>query len=334
MENSVGIIANPASGKDIRRFVAHASTFDNQEKINILVRVFSGLEAFGVNKVYALADPFGLVILAYEKSKSRIPLVLSDFPLENSSQDSTQAASWMVQQSVACIITLGGDGTNRVVAKASANTPLLPLSTGTNNVFPSMTEGTLAGIAAAAVSAGIDQVETAIVQKRCLHIYKNENKIDLALIDAVIYADLFRGSGAIWDPGKILGLILAERHAAVIGAAAIANSLDVPTEKAQAGIWVEVGGEAPIVMVPFAPGLILPIPIKAVHWLSVGDRVPLHEQGATLALDGERDLYIREQDHFEVCVSDQGPRVVMVDQVLEIARQNRFFHKIKEVASH
>ncbi|MDI9377286.1 MAG: ATP-NAD kinase, partial [Synergistota bacterium] len=31
----VGIIANPASGKDIRRLVAHGSVFDNIEKVNI-----------------------------------------------------------------------------------------------------------------------------------------------------------------------------------------------------------------------------------------------------------------------------------------------------------
>jgi hypothetical protein len=29
---SVGIIANPASGKDIRRLVAYGTVFDNQEK--------------------------------------------------------------------------------------------------------------------------------------------------------------------------------------------------------------------------------------------------------------------------------------------------------------
>ena len=38
----VGIIANPASGKDIRRLVAHGSTFDNNEKINIVRRVLLG----------------------------------------------------------------------------------------------------------------------------------------------------------------------------------------------------------------------------------------------------------------------------------------------------
>ena len=35
----VGIIANPSSGNDIRRLVAHGSAFDNNEKINIVRRV-------------------------------------------------------------------------------------------------------------------------------------------------------------------------------------------------------------------------------------------------------------------------------------------------------
>ena len=46
----VGIIANPASGKDIRRLVAHGSTFDNNEKINIVRRVLLGLDAAGVRR--------------------------------------------------------------------------------------------------------------------------------------------------------------------------------------------------------------------------------------------------------------------------------------------
>ncbi len=35
MTTTVGVIANPAAGKDIRRLVAHGSVFDNNEKINI-----------------------------------------------------------------------------------------------------------------------------------------------------------------------------------------------------------------------------------------------------------------------------------------------------------
>ena len=32
---SIGIIANPQSGKDIRRLVSYATTIDNNEKVNI-----------------------------------------------------------------------------------------------------------------------------------------------------------------------------------------------------------------------------------------------------------------------------------------------------------
>jgi predicted polyphosphate/ATP-dependent NAD kinase len=45
---TVGIIANPASGKDIRRLVAHGSVFNNLEKVNIVRRALLGLQAIGV----------------------------------------------------------------------------------------------------------------------------------------------------------------------------------------------------------------------------------------------------------------------------------------------
>ena len=57
----VGIIANPASGKDIRRLVAHGSAFDNNEKINIVRRVLLGLDAAGVTRVAHLPDEYGIV---------------------------------------------------------------------------------------------------------------------------------------------------------------------------------------------------------------------------------------------------------------------------------
>ena len=58
--NTVGIIANPASGKDIRRLVAHGTTFDNDEKVNIVRRVLLGLEAVGVEHVWIMPDSFGI----------------------------------------------------------------------------------------------------------------------------------------------------------------------------------------------------------------------------------------------------------------------------------
>ena len=35
MNRTIGVIANPASGKDIRRLVSYATTIDNNEKVNI-----------------------------------------------------------------------------------------------------------------------------------------------------------------------------------------------------------------------------------------------------------------------------------------------------------
>ena len=46
------------------------------------------------------------------------------------------------------LVVLGGDGTQRAVAKAWRDAPLVPLSTGTNNVFPLHVEATAAGLAA------------------------------------------------------------------------------------------------------------------------------------------------------------------------------------------
>ena len=48
---TVGIIANPASGKDIRRLVAYGTVFDNQEKVNIVRRVLLALSGTGVGRV-------------------------------------------------------------------------------------------------------------------------------------------------------------------------------------------------------------------------------------------------------------------------------------------
>ncbi len=55
----VGIVANPASGKDIRRLVAHGSVFDNNEKGNILQRILLALDALGVERVSIMPDYYG-----------------------------------------------------------------------------------------------------------------------------------------------------------------------------------------------------------------------------------------------------------------------------------
>ena len=57
---TVGVIANPASGRDIRRLVSGASVFDNGEKGNMVYRLMVGLAAVGVDRVLMMPAASGL----------------------------------------------------------------------------------------------------------------------------------------------------------------------------------------------------------------------------------------------------------------------------------
>ena len=69
-------------------------------------------------------------------------------------RDSQLTAAQFRDQGVGAVIALGGDGTQRDVAKGWRDVPLVPLAVGTNNVFPLQLEATVAGFAAGAVASG------------------------------------------------------------------------------------------------------------------------------------------------------------------------------------
>ena len=148
--SSVGIIANPRAGKDIRRLVAHGSVLDTQEKVYIVRRAVLGLEGAGVDEIVFFPDPasIGPKALSGIEGNRKARIRMLEMSVYDEAADSTRAAALMRDQGVACVIVLGGDGTNRVVTKGCDAMPLVPLSTGTNNAFPRFVESTLAGMAA------------------------------------------------------------------------------------------------------------------------------------------------------------------------------------------
>src|SRR5229473_8607832 len=95
----VGIIANPASGRDIRRLVAYGTVFDNNEKTAIVRRVLLGLEAVGITQVAYLPEhDFGIVPRALDGLSGRSQAFRSSlqaFPLSmpvlSTSADSIRA---------------------------------------------------------------------------------------------------------------------------------------------------------------------------------------------------------------------------------------------------
>ena len=167
---SIGIIANPQSGKDIRRLVSYATTIDNNEKVNICKRITLAAYGLGIEKAVYMPDTFTMgYSVQYQLEDDKMPcceIEVLDFPFDASMIDTIEAARLMEERGVGCVVVLGGDGTSRAAAKSLKKTPMLSISTGTNNVYPQMMEGTVAGMAAAATALMDDPYDVCIHDKR------------------------------------------------------------------------------------------------------------------------------------------------------------------------
>lgn len=319
----VGIIANPASGKDIRRLVAFGSVFDNQEKVRIVRRVLLGLAAVEVDQVCYMPDYFGIV----ERAAARIdvPVKISplQFKIQNSQEDSTRAAEIMARMGAACIVTLGGDGTNRAVVKGTASVPILPISTGTNNVFPAMVEGTIAGLAAGLVASGLVPLSESTLVHTCLEVVVDGQPLDLALVDAVVYDDVFIGSRAVWDMSKVHTVFLNRAAPDNIGLSSIGGLLHPVGPDEPAGLCLELGDSGRPVTVPVAPGMIRKVHVRKQRVIYFDEEVPIRLAPSVLALDGEREVEIRRGQTAAVRLSRSGPKVVDVTRTMMAAMIRR-----------
>jgi predicted polyphosphate/ATP-dependent NAD kinase len=325
--NSVGIIANPASGKDIRRLVAYGICFDNQEKVNIVKRCLLGLAAAGVERVLYMPDYYGIVRRAAEGlgSGRRLPLdiIELDMDMTATQADSSQAADKMYREGVGCLITLGGDGTNRMVAKTCADIPLVPISTGTNNVFPQMLEGTIAGLAAGMVARGLAAYPAVHPSKRLI-ISKNGTAVDMALIDAVVVKDVFIGSRAIWDEKRIRQVVLTRGEPDNIGISSIGGNLHPVGPEDEKGLLIDMGPGSTIAVVPIAPGLIRPVAIRDFRILDIGEQLTISDGPFVIALDGEREVEVGEGEQVTIRLAFDGPKVVDARLALRQAKARSY----------
>lgn len=313
--SAVGLIVNPVAGRDIRRLVGRASLVPHHEKAAIVRRVLQGLGATGVETVLFLADPVGIVAAAVDGT--RPPLAMEPLPYraDGSASDSTEAARQLVRAGVGAIITLGGDGTNRAVAAACGDVPLVAISTGTNNVFPSMVEGTVAGMAAGLVateSVPLEQVvhRTKRIEARCERVH------DFALIDAAACTDPFAGSRAIWDLGRVKSLVLSRAEPWAVGLSSIGGRLRPITADEPAGLYLELGS-GPAVLATLMPGVVARVGVSCYRVLQLDEEVGLEVGAGTLALDGERELAV--DGAAWVRVTANGPRLVDVRAALAAA---------------
>jgi predicted polyphosphate/ATP-dependent NAD kinase len=316
---TVGIVANPASGRDIRRLVAGASVFGNADKAAMVFRLLAGLGAAGVERALMMPAGDGLSRTLQRQLTSRAPharpaLVELDMALTSTASDTTRAVERMCAEGVRAIVVLGGDGTHRVVAKACGDVPICALSTGTNNVFPEMREATIAGIAAGLVATGRAGPE-AVRRAPALVLERDGADPDLALVDVAVTSERFVGARAVWRPDTLRELFVTVADPAAVGLSSLAGMLApgarglhvrLARDRAQAQVELQVA---------LAPGLVTPIAVAGFEALQPGRRVPLAAADGSVALDGEREVERRGEDGATVHLAD-GPLRIDVDAAM------------------
>ncbi|WP_027721779.1 NAD(+)/NADH kinase [Maridesulfovibrio zosterae] len=320
------ILANPASGKDIRRLVAHGSVFDNQEKVRMVRRLILGLERAGVKKVLYMPDSYAIIPRALNSISPSIQVEAIEMPIRNNQTDTTIAAGIMETLGAKSLIVLGGDGTSRVTCKGTLSVPILPLSTGTNNVFPIMCEATIAGLAAGLVACGSLPKEECCYKSCMFDILQDDRLVDIALVDVAVYDDVFLASKAVWHMEKVPQLFLTRCSASSIGLSAIGGQFREILPEEPCGMSLKLGKSASIkVTAPIAPGMFADVPVIDMTEMAPGEIFPITSTSGLIAVDGEREIEIKDNKCAGIRLNTDGPMVIDVQKTMSLAGKKGLF---------
>lgn len=332
---TIGILANPAAARDVRRLVARASSISIAERCAIVQRALTGLGAVGIDRVLMMFDRGGIVAglkHAIEHHRRDVPLrwpelEILEMPVTGEAEDTLKAVRLMRQKDAKVIMVLGGDGTHRLVAHECGTIPLVCISTGTNNVFPEFQESTVAGIAAGAVAKGVIDRTEACRQNKRLGIRVNGQQRIGALIDICITSEKWIGSRAVWRTENLRELYLTFAEPDAIGLSSIGGLLKPVGREEEEGLVVELGPcdtSKQTLEAPIAPGLIEQVGINVVRSLVVGEPCRIRSRSGTVALDGEKEIEFTKNDIVEIGLDREGPLTVDVSKVMKkLAKKGR-----------
>ncbi len=286
-----------------------------------------GALASGVRDFRYMDDTHGITAAAAGEFAGEADFVAVESARTASALDTIRAAEALRAEGCGAVITLGGDGTNRAFALGWRDAPLVPVSTGTNNVFPTMVEATVAGAAAGLVATGQVPLETVARQVKAVHVEIEGERDDLALVDAVLAADRFVGSRAIWGGERLREAVLTRAEPSAVGITAIGGLLAPLTPDEDEALHLRLGpGEGGVsVIAPIAPGLYERIAVRSHERLAPGETVSLTGPG-TLAFDGERERVLKPGQAATLRMARDGPWVVDVRATLDRAACAGLYH--------
>jgi predicted polyphosphate/ATP-dependent NAD kinase len=323
--NTVGVIVNPIAGKDIRRLATAASHTSDSSKIETVRRgIIAAVEA-GAGRVIVSADPHRLAERAVHGL--HLPVDVLDIELRRDRSDTTDAAAAMWKAGVDVVLVLGGDGTCRDVAKGWPDATLIPISTGTNNVYPISIDATSAGTAAGFVATGAVDPDLVVRRSKKVNVIVEDRGSvihDLALVDLAFIDAQFVGARAVLDPASVRLVAAAIATPMSTGLSSIVGRL-LPVDRWHpGGAIVRLGDATRRVRAPLSPGAFSTFGVTEARRLDDGEPVTFHGPGI-LAFDGERDMRISAESTVTVSIDSVGPFIIDVGRTLSAAAALHLF---------
>jgi hypothetical protein len=234
----------------------------------------------------------------------------------------------MAAAGVDCLITVGGDGTNRAVATGWPDAVLLPLPGGTNNAFATAVDPTAAGLAAARYAAHPERFARFVRRRPRLLVTADGAASRVALVDVAVVEGGWIGARAVWDPALLVEAVTTRSDPSLTGLAGAAGAIR-PLEGTDAGaLHVRFDPDGPRVLAPLGPGQLVPIGVGGWEMIEPGQPVSLpgangRERGPlTVALDGEREIALEPGAVARVELSLDGPSVLDAAGLLRAAAQD------------
>jgi hypothetical protein len=317
---TVGIVVNPWAGKDVRRLHAPVGHTPDTAKVGIVRRVASAALEMGAERVVVARDTGRIG----ERAVADLAGVeLLDGPGTGSALDTRRAAAQFAELGCRVVVALGGDGTCRDVAIGWRGAPLIAVSTGTNNVFPTMIDATSAGTAAGLVAAGATATCPAGSRAKVLDVTiesPGESTVcDLALVDVALVDAARTGARAVVTADSIKAVVAAIATPASTGMSSIAGRLHPLGRDEPGAVVVRLGGHGRRrVRAPIMPGRFDALAVVCVAHIDDGRAVELEGPGV-LAYDGERERVLGTGVRAIVTITRDGPMVIDVPATLACA---------------
>ncbi len=296
----------------------------HEAKRDIVARIAAGADSVGVNEIYIVDEPFRIASMALDWMPLKAKVVTLEIELHHDATDTERAVRAFVGEGVEVIVSLGGDGTNRIIARSAPQLELIPLSTGTNNVFPSMVEPTTAGVVAALAAMGrfSDDATRGIRNRaKVLHTAFSDGINDIALIDAVQLRDDFVGNLLPYDEAKLKKILLTRALPDRVGMSPVGGLISVVEEKDDFGLLVEVSemeDSEIFIRVPLSPGFFKDVAISRSQRVDLGEKVTFEGEGI-LALDGDREHKLGNKRSVAATIRRDGPWVYDVGAAMRYA---------------